>query len=312
MTIIGCMAAYQEGESIGRALMSIVHMCNRIIVVDGARVGFPLYANNHLSTDNTLEVAKWFGAEIITPPGRPWHNQIEQRNAYLAGDPGDWYLIVDADEVVHGALPDLTSPLGCYKVRVYDRDRGKQWCIRLLQEDGTLRYQFAHYGLYRQGRLVGQGTNTSDLWIDNSMSRSAERWAKREEWVRYQHPQERARLRKGRLPEYYVEVLDVIKYRFVGNGRYVPGIPARDILEEETKYHAMVEANIASKHPVYERAAPASHVLYEETPDLPAEEPLLAEMPEDQAPFEALDEELPAGEPDNPTARRKSRKEQIL
>lgn len=104
----------------------------------------------------------------------------------------------------------------------------------------------------------------------------------------------------------------MVKYRFIPMGRYVPGVPGRDIMADEVKYHAIVEANMASGRPVYERVdEPAPHVL-EETPDLPAEEPLLAEMPEDQEPIEALDDELPAGEPDNPTPRRKSRKEQIL
>lgn len=35
-----------------------------------------------------------------------------------------------------------------------------------------------------------------------------------------------------------------VKYKYIGNGGFVVGVPARDILDNEKEYHATVKLNI--------------------------------------------------------------------
>jgi glycosyltransferase involved in cell wall biosynthesis len=67
-----------------RCLKSIVKLCDEIIVVDTG------------SSDNSIEIAKSFGAEVITCK---WQNSFSyHRNQAFEYASGDWYLIMDADE----------------------------------------------------------------------------------------------------------------------------------------------------------------------------------------------------------------------
>jgi hypothetical protein len=92
------------------------------------------------------ETSAALGAEIVQPPGHAWRDEIEQRNAYFQGDPGDWYLVLDADERVSGALPSnvpsttLDGP-GAYRATLNATPR-------LIQQRGTLRYQYTHWTVY--------------------------------------------------------------------------------------------------------------------------------------------------------------------
>lgn len=253
--VIGCIAAYQEGLIIERALASLARYCDRVIVVDGAREDFPLYYDSIRSTDDTLALALEYGAEVILPSGRAWHDEVEQRNAYLLGHPGDWYLILDADEVLYGELPNLVEPSGVYRVRVDDQGVVKRH-PRLFREDGTVRYQSTHYGIYREGRLLPVGVAIDTLWIDNTLQRDVARQARRNAYRVRQWASEAARTDNGHPPETWQDELPPVAYKFIGRGRFVPGVPARDILVTEARWHPHCEGNMATAHPVYEKVTP--------------------------------------------------------
>lgn len=112
MKIIGCVNAYQDAEMLKRSLPVLARLVDRLIVVDGAYADFPIYGGIPTSTDGTLDVARCWTDEIVWRP-TPWENEIEKRNAYLIGEPGDWYLVCDADEVLEGAIFGRAAEPSC-------------------------------------------------------------------------------------------------------------------------------------------------------------------------------------------------------
>ena len=84
-TISFCLIAKNEQENIGRCLNSLNEIQNKqIIVVDTG------------STDNTIKIAKSFGAEIYH---HNWDNDFSKaRNHFMRYARGDWVLYLDADE----------------------------------------------------------------------------------------------------------------------------------------------------------------------------------------------------------------------
>jgi len=80
-----CLIVKNEQENIGRCLNSLNEIQNKqIIVVDTG------------STDNTIKIAKSFGAEIYH---HNWDNDFSKaRNHFMRYARGDWVLYLDADE----------------------------------------------------------------------------------------------------------------------------------------------------------------------------------------------------------------------
>lgn len=93
-----CMIARDEEESIGRCLSSVQSIADEIIVVDTG------------SSDQTIEIAKGFGAKIIE---FPWIDDFSAaRNAGLEKAKGEWILFLDADEqLVPEDIPELKKLL---------------------------------------------------------------------------------------------------------------------------------------------------------------------------------------------------------
>ncbi len=101
--IIACINAYQDEEFIADAIKSVAGQVGRIIVVDGAYEGFPLYKGEPYSTDRTVEIAEDLGCDVVETR-KVWKDQVTKRNAYLLGEEGDWYFQIDSDERLHGKL----------------------------------------------------------------------------------------------------------------------------------------------------------------------------------------------------------------
>lgn len=79
-----CMIVKNEGRQIARCLKSVQAGVDEIIVVDTG------------STDNTVNIAKKFGAKVFY---YPWHDDFAAaRNFSLEKASGDWILYLDADE----------------------------------------------------------------------------------------------------------------------------------------------------------------------------------------------------------------------
>jgi glycosyltransferase involved in cell wall biosynthesis len=86
------LATYNEEKNIGFCLKAVKDIADEIIVVDGS------------STDNTREIAKEHGAEVIKTTNKP----IFHINKQMAIDKcqGEWILQLDADEVVSEKLKE--------------------------------------------------------------------------------------------------------------------------------------------------------------------------------------------------------------
>ncbi len=95
------LAVYNEESTLAACLETIQALASEIVIVDGA------------STDNTVQIAKSFGARVIAEPNR----QNFHINKQIAIDActGSWILQLDADERVSSMLANeikqvITSP----------------------------------------------------------------------------------------------------------------------------------------------------------------------------------------------------------
>lgn len=83
-------ATYNEEANLARSLDSIIDLADELIIVDGS------------STDKTVDVAKEYGAQVISTTNKP----IFHINKQMAMDAAtkDWTLQMDADEVVDAEM----------------------------------------------------------------------------------------------------------------------------------------------------------------------------------------------------------------
>ena len=86
MKISLCMIVRNEEICLARALDSARGLVDEIVIVDTG------------STDTTLEIAKEYGAIIITGASRYHMGQV--RNQALSAATGDWTIVLDADESI--------------------------------------------------------------------------------------------------------------------------------------------------------------------------------------------------------------------
>lgn len=84
------IATYNEAENIGDCLESIKDIVDEIIIVDGS------------SADNTVEIAKQFGAKVEVTDNPPIFH-INKQKAFDKAT-GDWVLYLDADERISKKL----------------------------------------------------------------------------------------------------------------------------------------------------------------------------------------------------------------
>lgn len=257
--VIGCVVAFNEVDRVEKALRSIAPLVDRIVFVDGARVGYPLEAGaSYISTDGTIEVAERYGAEVILPTGGPWQDEVTQRNQYLVGEDGDWYIVLDADEVLAGELPDLQGETDAYLLRIVATDEAPIWRGRLFRHVGWTTYRYTHYAIYRDGLLMSPHAHTDDLSILHRHDRTPEQDRRRLEAQRAGINRERAYLHNGQLPATTTrgEQMGEIAYRYTGDGAFVVGLPARDLTTlDAAKYAQVLAEHLRTAQPLYAAVA---------------------------------------------------------
>jgi glycosyltransferase involved in cell wall biosynthesis len=84
------LAVYNEEENLGRCLASVKDIADEVIIVDGG------------STDRTVEIAKKYGAVVISTTNPPIFH-INKQKALDAAH-GEWILQLDADEAISKPL----------------------------------------------------------------------------------------------------------------------------------------------------------------------------------------------------------------
>ncbi|MFZ5845009.1 MAG: glycosyltransferase family 2 protein, partial [Patescibacteria group bacterium] len=88
------LATYNEAANLASCLDSVATWTNEIVVVDGS------------STDQTVAIAKKYGARIIVTDNPPIFHINKQKAVEACR--GDWILQLDADEVV---TPELVREI---------------------------------------------------------------------------------------------------------------------------------------------------------------------------------------------------------
>lgn len=100
-TISLCMIVRDEAEHLAHCLSSAADAVDEIIVVDTG------------SGDDTVSVAKRFGAQVIS---FPWQDDFSlARNAGLDHATGDWILYLDADEVLDASAKETLRTIALHK-----------------------------------------------------------------------------------------------------------------------------------------------------------------------------------------------------
>jgi hypothetical protein len=135
---------------------SVRKHADRVIVVEVRFQGVkgPLH-----STDDTIDIAKEYTDEVYLADGLPQH---KQRDLYLKGGVGDFYFIIDGDEVLRGCFPKeeiLMGPWDVYAVEVHRRGYRTQLCLRVFRHKKGIRHNIGQCPLIDdRGRLM-DGSN---------------------------------------------------------------------------------------------------------------------------------------------------------
>ncbi|MGL4913798.1 MAG: glycosyltransferase [Romboutsia sp.] len=137
-TLSVCMIVKNEEKNINRCLQSIKHIADEVIIVDTG------------STDETVSIAKKFGAKVIDVE---WTNDFSQaRNISLENATKNWILVLDADEEIsfeEGAklknILKLNSKLEAFHLRLVNMvsnvDIGDSIVLRLFKNNVKYRFE---------------------------------------------------------------------------------------------------------------------------------------------------------------------------
>jgi glycosyltransferase involved in cell wall biosynthesis len=111
-TLTVCMIARNESKRLPAAIRSVGKIADQVVVVDTG------------STDDTVELARSLGAEVI---GHAWKDDFaDARNRSLKEARSDWVLCLDADEYVtpegqEALVAAMTGGADAYMVRIESR-----------------------------------------------------------------------------------------------------------------------------------------------------------------------------------------------
>lgn len=151
MKIIGLLSWYEEPAPwLAECVASVARLCDHLIAVDGPYALYPGAVRKPASgTEQTEAIAHTaagagMGCTIHAPRQPWWGNEVEKRNfmfqlgGLLAG-PEDWFLRIDADEVLTGVPADTRALLAATsrdvaEVTMWERGDGQdtQFPIRVL------------------------------------------------------------------------------------------------------------------------------------------------------------------------------------
>lgn len=157
---IGCVIAYNEEGLLPACLESLRYDVDELVVVEGRIADFP--GDSPTSDDNTVAVAREFGARVIQPGLHAWPTEQVMRSQYLVGTVGDWYIILDADEILITPLPHpSTLTENVYRIPLRMQGTKDDRPIRrVYKHTGHMQYLNAHDALYSNGTLVSNGDET--------------------------------------------------------------------------------------------------------------------------------------------------------
>lgn len=137
MTLSVVLATFNEEDVLGRCLASIKDSADEIIVVDGR------------STDQTVEIAKNFGAKVRVVNNEYVFHINKQKAVDLATK--DWILQLDADEIVPAELKkEISTAIKSETYAGYYLPRKNYFLGHLMRKGGQ--YPDPVIRLFRRGK----------------------------------------------------------------------------------------------------------------------------------------------------------------
>jgi glycosyltransferase involved in cell wall biosynthesis len=159
--IIACIVVYNDIKLLPDCLKSL-ERADRIIIVDGAYKEYP--HEKPYSTDGTIELIKKLARNDkridLIECKKAWKDEIEKRNACFQGTKGDWYLIIDSDEVLGGKTVEQTgitplrqfletSDADCVEMPIYSPfEGGYDRAPRVFRHRDNISYRYTHYLIF--------------------------------------------------------------------------------------------------------------------------------------------------------------------
>ncbi|OAA83176.1 glycosyltransferase [Clostridium ljungdahlii] len=156
MKITACLITKNEEKNIKRCIDSFKEVVDQIIVVDTG------------STDNTISIAKEYGAEIYN---YVWKDDFSQpRNLALSRAKGDWIIFLDADEYFYGdtsknilkiikGIDNSKNIIGIYCPRInidtVKNIKVTDYMVRIFRNKESMRYLGRiHENVYDNGKKI--------------------------------------------------------------------------------------------------------------------------------------------------------------
>lgn len=177
MTTWICLNVYQEARMLRDCILSIRAAAPqaKIVAVDGAyenwikaarRLAAKELENGHdavaeallrystfNSTDETMDILHEQKVDVIVPADK-WAHEYEKRTRYLIGEPGDWYIVVDADERLQGKVDVSKLEDPAYNIVLYrDQDQHPYPITRMFRHEEGIAYRGAHHAIHTKGIL---------------------------------------------------------------------------------------------------------------------------------------------------------------
>lgn len=151
MRVIGLLSWYEEPASwLAECVASASRLCDHLVAVDGPYALFPGATRKPSSGSEQAEViahtaaGAGMGCTIHSPRQPWWGNEVGKRDwmfraGSLVAEPGDWFLRIDADEVLTQVPADTRTLLAATsrdvaEVTMWERGDGQdsQFPIRVL------------------------------------------------------------------------------------------------------------------------------------------------------------------------------------
>lgn len=228
MRIIGLLSWYEEPASwLAECVVGMAKLCDHVIAVDGPYALFPGATTKPASGSEQAETilhtaaGAGIGCTIHSPRQPWWGNEVEKRDYMLQlgmtmAEPGvDWFLRVDADEVVTQVPVDSAKKLAetdldVAEVMLWERDDlDSQYPLRaLFRALPGIRIHQLHYLV----TVPGKDDKTRVLCghdIKHRQEPAADLWD-----VRMEHrTKQRSALRRALKDQYYAQIPEIEQVR---------------------------------------------------------------------------------------------------
>lgn len=132
--------AHNEQDRLPKTLAAVADIASEIVLI------------NSCSTDNTVEVARSFGAQVYT---EEFKGYVEQKNSLIPKCTQDWILFLDADEVLNPELKAaIVAAIAAGEPKAYEMNRLTFYLGKLLKHAWQPNYRL---------RLVRRAANPK--WV---------------------------------------------------------------------------------------------------------------------------------------------------